>query len=173
MPTVNCADAALLMLCDELRIPQEEWQRLWEAPPKVSAAGPADMALDDYSESVWPGSCRLDADREHDPARNLNHAGDHAQGHAPSVLPPEQVRAEAQSDLVDAAGHCRRRLPVGRESSLMVRTVRCAAPSHMRDQLCPCALKVNALLINARRNMMERGRVPPRDQGQNRPFLLQ
>lgn len=71
MPTINCPDAALLMLCDELRILQVEWQRLWEATPEVSAAGPTDMALDDYSESVWPGGCRLDADREHDPVRNL------------------------------------------------------------------------------------------------------
>ena len=69
MLTVNCPETALLILCDELRILQVEWQRFWEATSEDSAAGSADMALDDYSESVWPGSCRLDADREHNPVR--------------------------------------------------------------------------------------------------------
>ena len=39
--------------------------------PEDGVAGPADMAWRDYSENVWPGGCRLDAGREHDPVLSL------------------------------------------------------------------------------------------------------
>ena len=67
----NHPDAALLILSGELRVLQGEWHRLWEATPEAGAEGPADIAWRDYSENVWPGGCRLDADREHDPVRGL------------------------------------------------------------------------------------------------------
>ena len=64
-------DAALLILCGELRILQKEWQRLWEATPEEGDAGPADTAWQVYAEHAWPGTCRANADREHDPVRDL------------------------------------------------------------------------------------------------------
>ena len=69
-------DAALLILCGELRILQEEWQRLWDTTPEEGEAGPADIAWHDYSENVWPGTC---GSVEHDPVRGLiTLKGDHA-----------------------------------------------------------------------------------------------
>lgn len=70
---LDCAhpDAALLILCDELRILQEEWQRLWDATPEEGEAGPADLAWRDYSENIWPGVCLAYAVREDDPVRGL------------------------------------------------------------------------------------------------------
>jgi len=71
MAFVDHSDAALLILCNKLRGLREEWQRLWEATPENGADGPADMAWRDYSKSVWPGGCRLDANLEQDLVRGL------------------------------------------------------------------------------------------------------
>jgi len=52
----------------------------------------------------------------------------------------------------------------------MVQTIGCAAPSHMRDQLCPCALRVSTLLINACLKHHGRGRAPQRALGAKPPL---
>lgn len=64
-------DAALLILCGDLRTLQEEWQRLWAATPEVGEPGPADAAWRVYSDHVWPGVSRQGADSVSDPVRAL------------------------------------------------------------------------------------------------------
>lgn len=90
-------DAALLVLCGELRLLQAEWQRLWAATPEHGDTSPADIALRDYSENVWPG-CRLDADREQDPVRGL--IALHA-----TTLEGMRAKAAAIKALDDAGGY--------------------------------------------------------------------
>lgn len=64
-------DAALLILCGELRILQGEWQRLWNATPEDGANSPADAAWHDFSDHVWPGVASRDVNSESDPVRGL------------------------------------------------------------------------------------------------------
>ena len=71
MVFTNHPDAALLILCGELRTLQAEWQRLWVATPEVGEPGPADADWRDYSDHVWPGVGRQGADCVGDPVRAL------------------------------------------------------------------------------------------------------
>jgi len=56
---------------------------------------------------------------------------------------------------------------------MMVQAVGCAAPSDIRDQLCPCADRVNTLLIDTYREYPGRGRSYFAARGQNCPCFLQ
>lgn len=71
MAFVEQRDAALLILCGELRVLQEEWQRLWAVTAEVGEPGSADAAWRDYSDHVWPGVSRKGADCDGDPVRAL------------------------------------------------------------------------------------------------------
>lgn len=65
-------DAALLILCGELRVLQEEWQRLWSVTAEtLDATSPAELAFDDYAEHVWPGLRLADEQSDQDLVRQL------------------------------------------------------------------------------------------------------
>lgn len=89
-------DAALLILCGELRTLQEEWQRLWAATPETGEPGPADKAWRDYSDHVWPGVCG--AQLECDPVRSLTAM------HA-TTLEGMRAKAAAIKAMDDAGGY--------------------------------------------------------------------
>jgi len=93
-----CPDTPLLILCSELRTLQGEWQRLWEATPEDGEPGPADAVCRDYSETVWPGVFRREADRGRDPVRDLIAL-------KATTLEGMRAKAAAIKALDDAAGY--------------------------------------------------------------------
>ena len=91
-------DAALLVLCGDLRTLQEEWQRLWAATPEVGEPGPADAAWRDYSDHVWPGVSRQGVDCAGDPVRALIAS-------KATTLEGMRAKAAAIKALDDAGGY--------------------------------------------------------------------
>jgi len=71
LPPPPHPDAELLAVCARLADQQAEWQEVWAATPDAPDGGHADVALDEFSQNVWPGYRCADPVRGDDTATDL------------------------------------------------------------------------------------------------------